>query len=201
MSKIFKNKKNTVALFSGLNQGTKEYTMWCTIFFSFTNAYYNWALKRIPTYEDIIKVWNKQKELWLLDDKKWAYLINSAKAVAKYIWCDLFVCKKWSKDFDTFLEAWFMIWVWISVNKEFYDDYKDWQIEKYQDYIKYQWEHFQHALNLYKWKDRFWEKGKDYNNEKLYDNYMSSDKNRVNSIDVNIEEMKDVMYSTCYILI
>jgi len=198
--KLYINSKNKTSLFSWLNQWTKEFRMWCTIFFSFTNAYYNWAIDKIPTIDDIRTVWNQQKNKWQLSDKNWAYLINSAKAVAEYLWVNLLVIDKHSKDFDNLIEHWYMIGMWISVNKEFYDDYKDWDIDNYKDYSKYKWDAFQHALNVCKWKDRFETKWRDYNKEFLYDNYMWKDW-RVNSIDVDIKELKDIMYDDCYCLI
>ena len=190
-------KENKIALFSWLNQ--KEFIMRCTIFFSFTNAYYNWAF-RIPTIEDIKLVGNDLKDEWKLSDKNWAYLIHSAEAVADYIWCNLITFNKKDEEFEQFLEKGYMIGIWISVNKDFYDDYKDGEIERYQDYINYQGDAFKHALNIYRWKGRFAEKVWDLNNEEIYDNYMGK-KGRVNSINVDISEIKDILYQMCYVLI
>lgn len=196
------NKQNTFALFSWLNQGTDEFRMWCTIFAACTNARFNWVLKEAISLDDIRDIWWIQKLAWELSDTDGAYLMHSAKAVAEYYGLNLITFKKDSKLFEEALELGYMIEVWLSVNQEFYDDYIDWSIDKFKDYMNYKWDKFKHAFNVYRWKGRF-KYGidfKGYNKECIYDNYMWKEW-RVNSIDVNIEEMKDVMYNTCYLFI
>ena len=199
---IYLNKKNTYARFSALNQGTNEFRMWCTIFFSATNAFYNGAIKEKPTLDDIRDIWAMLISMNQLDNEKWAYLIHSAEATAEYYGINLITFSKNDKLFEKVLELGYMVWVWISVSKDFYNDYKDWSIDKFKDYMKYKWDAFKHAFNIYRWKARFkyGTKNESYNKEHIYDNYMWKEW-RTNSIDINIEEMKDIMYNTCYLFI
>ncbi len=172
-------------LFNHLSQrNNKRYKMACTIFWASKNLAYNkWI---VINYRDININLTSLEKKWKRSEKNWAYWIDWFKEIATNQKENFIYFSKNESAFDYLLDEWYAITIWISVNKEFFQDYIDWKITKYKDYFKYIWNKG-HFINIFKENDKYF----------ILDNY-SLEKDRANIIEINIFEIKDIMFNTCF---
>jgi len=169
----------------------RQYRNWCSVFAPFINYKFNTGGR--ADIWDIIKVANQAKSKgWLYDDKWW-YWAN-AKLIAEYNMRNIIIFNKNDKIFRELFNKGYAITVWISVNKSFLSDSQDnWVLDE-PDYAKYKWEDFKHFFNVYKrmsWDDK--------GDARVIDNYFFD--KEFNTYKVDIEEMHEIMYPTCYTFI
>jgi hypothetical protein len=154
---IIRKKLNKSCMFHWVNQWDEKLTkMMCTIYFWFINAKYNWVIK-LFTEDNIKEVAKTQFNKWLFSYKNWGKLSDWIKAVFGWLNDNWYDCNLWNTKKDSevkdWLNRWYAIWLWIYVNKTFYNDKLDWSLDL-EDYNKYKgtiW----HATNLIKWTCRW----------------------------------------------
>jgi len=165
----------------------------------FINAKYNGVIKDF-TEEEIITIAKKQSDKWEFNYSKWAYTIHSNNAVLDYfdsIGVE-YTCET-TKDDSVALE-WisrgYSVWIWIKVNKEYFNDRKDGSLDL-EDYSKYkgtQW----HFTNVIKWTARGKFKGSsDIGKEMFLDSYFTT--NSTYKCDIK-KVLKELDQPTKYII-
>lgn len=183
------------------------YRMDCPIFSTMTNLAYNTGITGY--YDDEEDADKLVKELWLHTDDKWGYS-NTFEYIIddvhkKYIetgkikrpdfrWIKLNKNTQ-KKQILEYVENWYAIRVWISVNKFFLSDAQDnWVVDLYKDYFKYSWDDLKHFFNVTKGIFNNPDKWKIF----AIDNYFGSFK--YNKYEVDIKELFKVMYTTVYLV-
>lgn len=196
MKTIWK-KNNTACLFHDVNQWDEKLTkMMCTIYFGFINAKYNWVIKDF-TEKEIKAVAEEQYEKGRFSYERWGRLNDGINAVFDYLNSKWYTCNltslKNDREAKEWLERWYAVWLWISVDsKKFYQDKKDWKL----DLLDYKWYkgNVWHATNLIKWTER----GKIKNWEEFFlDSYFW--KSSIYKCDID-EVFEDIDMSTKRIL-
>lgn len=164
----------------------------CAIYSCAINMYYNCWIKIDVDYycDDLEKKWLFHKEYW------WKFL-----AIFNYIYYE--ELKKHPKlkkntffrdtiDFYNIVKEWYLIRIWISVNRSFYDDVYDAFLneDNYEDFV---WDDIQHATNIwqwikesdYKWKNFIYDSYAFVNNSWFYEN-------------LDLSQLKLIQMPTCY---
>jgi len=209
MKQTFKS-KNTIALFSSLNQwAEKETVYYCSLFAPAINLKYNCGIEL--TIEDLKAIGKKQIALWKLDPRIWWTWIDWINAVYNYV-VENAEKRKWiipklirfKKSDDLlvkdWLDRWYAIIIWISVNKDFVKDSIDWKLDMFENYLKYKWNDLKHFTNIMRWKARFLEKGGNYNKEYILDSYAFNKQGKKWDYECNIKEvLEDLTMETKYL--
>ena len=189
--------KNIYQLLWDKNQKHKaQYNMRCSVFSAMHNAYYNTWID--SEYEDIDRVWKQAKLLKMLDDnaggRTQVFEIFYLDFEAKTIWMmpkhKKVSWKYWDKQMMDLLKLWYAIRVWFWVNKEFFPDRLDKEIDTYKDYNKYKGSSFKHFFNI-AIDSEIWQKDKE----------IAIDSFAPNRYGININEFKKIAYPTRYAII
>ena len=75
-------------------------------------------------------------EIWELTPWIWARIYDSIEAVKTYIWktynkdIKLKYISRKNNELEDILDLWYMVSLWIHVNKDFIEDTKDWNIDE-----------------------------------------------------------------------
>lgn len=193
---IYINEINLDHSFGSLNQWDNYIQHYmCTLFSAAHNLKYNKWYKYEITEKEIEEIAKKQHEKGLFDYKYGWYAIHWYEAIAEYSGMNFITFNKNDKIYYHLLSKWFAVWIWFSVNQNFVNDSKDWDLS-YENYMSYKWEDLKHLTNVIQWIHESESKGK----QMIYDNYAFSER-RQNLIECNLEELKKVQYETCYCFI
>lgn len=200
---------NTIAHFNELNQGLHEYLWYlCTLFAPAVNLKYNCWITL--TKEDLMVIAKKQVLKWLLRlDYGWSgedwvnaiydFVVENALHRGWKI-PNLKVFKRYDKEQYEWIDRGYMIMIWMWVNESFKSDILDWKLDLFDDYNEYRWTKLKHFTNLTKWKDRFWNKTKNFNREFFVDSYAYNKKGNKWIYDCNLEKVLETFaYNTRYI--
>lgn len=176
----------------------------CPIFSTMANLAYNTGITGY--YDDEEDADKLVKALGLHTDENWGYANTFEHIIddvhKRYIdtWkikTPDFEWKKFSKNKTTirrYLDLWYAIRVWISVNRDFLLDAQDnWKVDLYKDFSMYAGTNLKHFFNITKGTFNNPMKGKEF----VIDNYFGTFKH--NKYEVDIDELFKVMYTTCYL--
>lgn len=183
-------------LFNHLNQkGTPWHSMYCTVYAPCINLKYNTGIEL--WLEDIKKIAEIATKKGNLDVKKgWPLQVNFLEVYDyvkdKYPKLKYKIFRVESMDYKTYFNKWYMIEVWIKVNKQFtYDAQDDGAIDE-KDYSKLKWEDLKHATNVLKWI----KKSEDFGKSFMFDNYFWH--KAYNLVEVHPQEFKKVLMNNAY---
>ena len=161
-------KNNTACLFHDKNQWLDTLSqMICTIIWQFINAKYNGVIKYFTMLE-VMNLAISQEEKGEFSYTNGAYTADSNKAFLEYLDSKgiEYTCDTTTDDSEAmeWIEKWYAVWVWISVNNNYWQDRKDWSLEL-NDYSKYKGSIW-HFCNFIKWtcigEFDCWDNGKEY---------------------------------------
>lgn len=175
---------------------TYNYSMCCSVFAPYINLYSNTEYWINRWNDEVFKhidlsIWECLKA-WTLDLQKGWYYSENRDIVSKIRLGNYIEFNKDTKYFDNILDMWYMVQVWIKVNRKFIHDLKDdWKLNSINDYIEYTTNpNYFHTFNIEKTWDTY------YINDSVFpvvhDTLVSFK---------DIEEFKKVMYPTCWIFI
>lgn len=149
---------NKIRLFNEvLNQSTSSKRKYaCTIFSSAVNLAYNCWIKL--SLEDIDKIIDWMVKEWTLILNAWARWVDWTNATLKYV-KDNAKSRDWvvprliqiadDKEVMEYINNYYSVITWISVNRKFVEDVPDWKIDT-KDYALLKWNDLKHYLNMIK---------------------------------------------------
>ena len=209
MKQICKS-KNIIALFNDLNQWTeKETAYYCSLFAPAINLKYNLGIEL--TIEDLKAIGKKQIAIWKLDSKVWWAWLDWINAIYNFVIENAEKRKRTIPNlirFEKFddlvlndwLERWYAVVIWISVNRNFVRDAIDWKLNMFRDYSQYKWIDLKHFTNIMRWKNRLWDKAEDFNKEFIIDSYAFNKQWKSWNYECDIKEvLEDITMASKYL--
>lgn len=190
---------NRACLFHDVNQWDEKLTSYmCTIYWMFINAKYNWVITDFSE-DEIIAIAESQAAIWKFDYNKWAFTIDSNKAVLDYFDSKgiEYTCLSTTNDTEVieWVERWYAVGTWIKINSTFLEDKKDWKLDL-EDYSKYIWG-IGHFTNLIQWTARGEFTWSDNGKEMFLDSYFTDNSTYECDID---KVLKELDQNTKYII-